>query len=110
MKFSFLPFLAAHAASALSPKIKLSQLNIDTDHVITSGCSHAGDFAHQFHIAFSEMVTGACIFSGQPFHCAVTKFQYDAEVEQTDSSSVPYCEGCHENKTLIYDHCKNHPQ
>jgi len=56
----------------------------------------------QFHIAYSEMVTGACVFSGQPYRCAVTKFQYDTEVEQTDSSSIPYCEGCHENKTLIY--------
>lgn len=41
---------------------------------------------------------------------AVTKFQYSAEVEQTQSSSVPNCDGCHENKTLIYDQCKNHPQ
>ena len=50
--------------------IKLQRLNIDYDHVITSGCSHAGDFAHQFHIAFSQHVTGACVFSGQPYRCA----------------------------------------
>ena len=52
-----------------------------------SGCSHAGDFAHQFHVAYSELVNrGSCVFSGQPYHCAVTKFTGDELVTQTDES------------------------
>jgi len=92
---------------------RLPTLHIDPKSVITSGCSHAGDFASQFHIAFSKMVSGACVFSGQPFHCAVHKFSRDYLVPQTPASGVPYCDGCPnngENWTLMYDHCKNHPQ
>eukprot|EP00520_Triparma_pacifica_P018484 CAMPEP_0118640538 /NCGR_PEP_ID=MMETSP0785-20121206/4807_1 /TAXON_ID=91992 /ORGANISM="Bolidomonas pacifica, Strain CCMP 1866" /LENGTH=333 /DNA_ID=CAMNT_0006531933 /DNA_START=123 /DNA_END=1124 /DNA_ORIENTATION=- len=78
---------------------------------MTAGCSHAGDFAHQFHVAYSELVNrGSCVFSGQPYHCAVTKFTRDELVTQTDESSVPRCDGCPPGKTLVYDHCKNHPQ
>ncbi|GAB5358792.1 hypothetical protein AAMO2058_000489200 [Amorphochlora amoebiformis] len=88
----------------------LPQLNIRKGGVITAGCSHAGDFAHQFHIAFSSMVDGSCVFSGQPYHCAVTKFPGDQLVTATNESSVPNCDGCPKGKTLIYDHCKNHPE
>ena len=89
---------------------RLEKINISSSDVLIAGCSHAADFAHQFHIAFSDIVTGACIFSGQPFHCAVTRFAADEEVTQTPESSVPHCEGCDTGETLIYDHCKNHPQ
>mmetsp|Transcript_70470 Transcript_70470/g.178246 ORF Transcript_70470/g.178246 Transcript_70470/m.178246 type:complete len:510 (+) Transcript_70470:47-1576(+) len=90
--------------------IRLPRLNIDPKSVITQGCSHAGDFAHQFHIAFSSLVSGACVFSGQPYHCAVTRFARDYLVPQTNASGVPRCEGCPDDMTLLYDHCKNHPQ
>ncbi|GMH71109.1 hypothetical protein TrST_g11323 [Triparma strigata] len=91
-------------------RIKLQQLNVKPEGVITAGYSHAGDFAHQFHIAFSSSVKGSCVFSGQPYHCAVTKFPGEEFVTQNDHSSVPNCDGCPEGQTLIYDHCKNHPQ
>merc|ERR1712048_1057623 len=56
------------------------------------------------------MVTGACIFSGQPFHCAVTRFPKDYLVAKSPSTAAGiHCEGCPANGTLIYDHCKNHP-
>jgi len=86
------------------------RLNITRGGVVTAGCSHAGDFAHQTHITWSSLVDGSCVFSGQPYHCAVTKFPGDQLVDATNSSSVPNCDGCPDGKTLIYDHCKNHPQ
>ena len=90
--------------------ITLAKLNIDEASVSVAGCSHAGDFAHQFHVAFSNTVKNACVFSGQPFHCAVQAFQGEDQVVATPESSVPYCEGCAAGMTLAYDHCKNHPQ
>ncbi|KAH8069619.1 hypothetical protein JL720_11921 [Aureococcus anophagefferens] len=63
-----------------------------------------------FHVAFSQTVKNACVFSGQPFHCAVQAFQGEDQVVATPESSVPYCEGCAAGMTLAYDHCKNHPQ
>ena len=90
--------------------ITLAKLNIDEASVSVAGCSHAGDFAHQFHVAFSKTVKNACVFSGQPYHCAVQAFQGEDQVVATPESSVPYCEGCAAGMTLAYDHCKNHPQ
>ncbi|KAH8053368.1 hypothetical protein JL722_9594 [Aureococcus anophagefferens] len=63
-----------------------------------------------FHVAFSKTVKNACVFSGQPYHCAVQAFQGEDQVVATPESSVPYCEGCAAGMTLAYDHCKNHPQ
>jgi len=37
-------------------------------------------------------------------------FPGDNLVPQTAESSVPYCYGCPEGQTLVYDHCKNHPE
>ena len=50
------------------------------------------------------------MFSGQPYHCAVERFARDYLVPQSGSTGVPHCDGCPANKTLLYDHCKNHPQ
>lgn len=93
-----------------SNPIRLPSLNISEDAVVTVGCSHAGDFAMQFHVAFSSLVSGSCVFSGQPFHCAVEKFARDYLVPQNNSTGVPNCDGCPSGYTLLYDHCKNHPQ
>ena len=49
----------------------LLELNIDPATVITTGLGDSADFAHQFHVAFAKMVSGACVFSGQPFNCAI---------------------------------------
>jgi len=88
---------------------KLQSYNIEKGGVRTAGCSHAGDFAHQFHVAFSDLVDGSCVFAGQPFACAITRFTGDLQVNQSAESSVPYCDGCDPGMTLVYDHCKNHP-
>lgn len=73
---------AAVTLAQPSPSIiSLPRLNIARQGVLTAGCSHAADFAHQFHIAFSSLVgAGACVFSGQPFHCAVQRFSGDPQV------------------------------
>eukprot|EP01084_Bolivina_argentea_P019163 35639_1 len=88
----------------------LPTLNIDRKYIMTAGCSNTADFGHQFHVAFSSFVTGSCVFSGMPFHCAVTRFQNDFMIPKTASTAAGiHCDGCDSNNTLIYDHCKNHP-
>ena len=88
----------------------LPTLNIDKRFIMAAGCSNTADFSHQFHVSFSSIVTGSCIFSGMPFHCAVTRFDNDYMVPETPSTSAGMiCDGCDINSTLIYDHCKNHP-
>jgi len=44
-------------------------LSLDPSSVTVSGLSSGGFFAHQFHIAFSETVTGAAILAGGPYGC-----------------------------------------
>jgi hypothetical protein len=60
-----LMLLAATTNLAASGAIKLGALNVAPGSVITAGLGDSADFAHQFHIAFSRTVSGACIFSGQ---------------------------------------------
>ena len=88
------------------------RLNINTQEISISGLSSGADFAVQFHVAFSSILCGSGIFAGQPFHCAVTKFENDTLVptSKKQPGEVPICEGCPEGQTLIYDHCKNHPE
>ena len=90
----------------------LPRLNIDPGAISISGLSSGADFAVQFHVAFSSILCGSGIFAGQPFHCAVVRFPKDQLVPKTKSQpgDVPICEGCPSNETLIYDHCKNHPE
>ena len=42
---------------------------LDGTAITVSGLSSGGFFAHQFHIAFSKLVTGAGIIAGDPFGC-----------------------------------------
>ena len=61
-------FLAILAVGSPLPDIvgkPLTHLNVDPATVVMTGLGNSADFAHQFHIAFSEMVNGACIFSGE---------------------------------------------
>ena len=45
-----------------------------------------------------------------PFHCAVTRFKQDYMVAKTPSTAAGiHCPECDANGTLLYDHCKNHP-
>ena len=90
--------------------IRLPTLQIERGGgVAVAGLGHAGDFAHQFHIAFSASVAGACVFSGQPFNCAVSRFAQDDLVALTPHTRVPNCQGCPDGKTLPFDHCKTSP-
>lgn len=67
------------------------------------------------------------VFAGQPYHCAVHRFgATDRLVAQchgtrddgskpgctvaTPSPDVPYCENCPPHTTVLYDHCKRHPE
>lgn len=79
--------------------------------MLTAGCSNTADFAHQLQVAFSSMISGSCIFSGMPYHCAVTRFPKDYMLPKTNATAAGiHCEGCDADGTLIYDHCKNHPR
>ncbi|CAE8615272.1 unnamed protein product [Polarella glacialis] len=73
--------------------------------ISVGGLSSGADFAVQFQVAFSETVTGAAIFAGQPYRCATQRFPTDILVAL--SPEVPVCEGCPAGKTLEYDHCKH---
>ena len=46
--------------------------NLDRNAITVSGLSSGGFMAHQFHIAFSKLVTGAGIIAGGPFRCVET--------------------------------------
>src|SRR3954447_16166975 len=46
--------------------------NLDRSAITVSGLSSGGFMAHQFHIAFSKLVTGAGIIAGGPFRCVET--------------------------------------
>lgn len=45
-------------------------LNIDKSRVTTSGISAGAYMAHQLHIAYSDLFSGAGIVSGGPYNCA----------------------------------------
>src|SRR5215212_5709951 len=46
--------------------------NLDRSAITVSGLSSGGFMAHQFHIAYSKLVTGAGIIAGGPFRCVET--------------------------------------
>jgi len=68
----------------------LPRLNIDTKQISVSGISSGADYTVQFHVAFSDVLMGAGVYAGEPYHCAVTRFK-------DDPPEIPY------------DHCKYHP-
>jgi hypothetical protein len=59
-------FLAV-TASASEPS---PALDIDAERVTVSGLSAGGQMAHQLHIAYSDIFSGAGIIAGGPFGCA----------------------------------------
>ncbi len=68
------PSAANHDNIADPAPLSVSQqmpigLTLDPHSVTVSGLSSGGFFAHQFHIAYSEMVTGAAILAGGPYGC-----------------------------------------
>src|SRR5690349_4891765 len=46
--------------------------NLDRSAITVSGLSSGGFMAHQFHVAFSKLVTGAGIIAGGPFRWVET--------------------------------------
>ena len=59
-------FLSTPALSAETAQT----LKIDTDRVTVSGISAGGQMAHQLHISYSDMFSGAGIIASGPFGCA----------------------------------------
>ncbi|CAE8718879.1 unnamed protein product, partial [Polarella glacialis] len=90
--------------------MELPRLQIRPGSIISAGGSSGGDMAIQFHVAFSASVSAVCGHDAQPYHCAVQRFAADNLVPATPESGTPHCSGCPPNMTLIYDHCKNHPE
>ena len=117
-----LPF-ASPLASAPPP---LPRLRIAADGVSVSGLSSGADFVVQLQVAFSSVVRGVGVFAGQPYHCAVHRFPGEVTVppcwgthedgshpgctNSTPAPNVPFCENCPAGRTLLYDHCKGHPE
>jgi poly(3-hydroxybutyrate) depolymerase len=46
--------------------------NLDQTAITVSGLSSGGFFAHQFHVAFSDLVKGAGVIAGGPYGCVET--------------------------------------
>lgn len=88
-------------------RFELPTLPIQPGAVVSHGF---GDMNIAFHFAHSAGLAGVCGHDSQPYHCAVHYFAGEALVPQTPESSVPFCDGCPPNKTVLYDHCKNHPE
>jgi hypothetical protein len=68
------PSFAHHDDIPDPPPLSVSQalpaeLRLDPASVTVSGLSSGGFFAHQFHVAFSQTVSGAAILAGGPYGC-----------------------------------------
>jgi predicted esterase len=50
-------------------------LRIDRERITVSGLSSGGHMAHQLHIAYSDLFSGAAIIAGGPFGCAQGSLQ-----------------------------------
>ena len=64
--FSLLLLLAASPLHADEPP----RLGIDPGRVTVSGLSAGAQMAHQLHIAWSDVFSGAALIAGGPFGCA----------------------------------------
>jgi len=113
-QFTFESGLLRSVSSPLScmtvSDLALPRLDVHPGAVVTTGASSGGDMAIQMHVAYSASVSGVCGFDAQPYHCAATRFPGDSLIPQSSESSVPHCTGCPPGFTLVYDHCKNHPE
>ena len=66
-KLLILYLLLPLAATADDPS---GSLNIDPERITVSGISAGAHMAHQLHISYSDLFSGAAILSGGPFGCA----------------------------------------
>ena len=67
--YKLLPILLLLSTPALSAGVA-GPLNIDTGRVTVSGISAGGQMAHQLHISYSDMFSGAGMIASGPFGCA----------------------------------------
>jgi len=67
--YKLLPILILLSTQALSEETAGS-LKIDTNRVTVSGISAGGQMAHQLHISYSDMFSGAGMIASGPFGCA----------------------------------------
>ena len=56
--------------SATFADLTVPALDIDKNRVTVSGISAGAVMAHQLHIAYSDLFSGAAIISGGPYNCA----------------------------------------
>lgn len=66
-------------------------LNLDTRQITVSGLSAGGYMANQFHVAYSDWVSGAAIISAGPYYCAQNDITValDTCVDALDGSLAP---------------------
>ena len=83
--------------------VRLERLNVDPSRVFAAGLGDAADWAHQFHVAFSATVAGACVFSGQPFNCATSGFSGDPQSWHDKMRAL------NGSASSTNDHCKSDP-
>jgi len=57
-------------ATSLAASSPAPTLNIDEERITVSGISAGGQMAHQLHIAYPDVFSGAGIIAGGPFGCA----------------------------------------
>lgn len=70
MKYYSLFASVCLSVSVASAAETLPKLTLDTDSITLSGLSSGGYMATQFHLAHSEMVSGAGILAAGPYYCA----------------------------------------
>ena len=63
---SIVILISGSALAGESPPV----LNIDKNRITASGISAGAHMAHQLHIAYSDLFSGAAIVSGGPYNCA----------------------------------------
>lgn len=67
---TFLMIILSLFALTATADTSTQGLNIDRDRVTVSGISSGAAMAHQLHIAYSDVFSGAAILSGVPYYCA----------------------------------------
>ena len=102
---------ASAASSALLPR-----LSIDPASLTVSGISSGADFAVQLAVAFSDVIHGVGVFAGQPYLCALQRFDEPLTTcaAQPANARGAGCAGlqpmpcfdCPSGATVAYDHCK----
>ena len=110
------PLCALSFLSTLSQGLPgLPSLSIDNTLVSVSGISSGADLASHLAVAYSDVFSGAAIFAGEPWLCAVQRFQSEPLMTCATSPNGPGCVGfpsrspcigCPPDYTLTYDHCK----